>query len=170
MGGSGKSSTVLAGLLHGLDCIGDDYVLASNTDRVIARRLFHTLKVDPDSAARLGIADHPALPRKLNWQGKHQFTDVDLLGRETATTLNIEALILPRVARTGRSRFTQVSSKEAFLSLAPSGVFQIPGDRERNIAFCARLIRQLPSFCMELSTDPSEIAAALTGLVREIVR
>ena len=79
-GGSGKSGTVLAGLLHGLQSVGDDYVLVRLDQDVTAYPLFQTLKQDPGGCERLGIPADSALRRTLNWQGKHQFTLADLGG------------------------------------------------------------------------------------------
>ena len=53
--GSGKSATTLAGLLNGLDSVGDDYVLLETGARVSAYPVFTVLKQDREGLRRTGI-------------------------------------------------------------------------------------------------------------------
>ncbi|HUA77982.1 MAG TPA: hypothetical protein VMA86_09940, partial [Acetobacteraceae bacterium] len=69
--GSGKSATTLAGLLHGLDSAGDDYVLVEDDGRAVtAHALFRPLKQDRDWLLRAGAAPEAVVPARSNWQGK----------------------------------------------------------------------------------------------------
>ena len=54
--GSGKSSTALAGLLNGLDSVGDDYVLVEQGARVVAHSVFTVFKQDREGLRRAGVA------------------------------------------------------------------------------------------------------------------
>ena len=57
---------------------------------------------------------------------------------------------------------------EAALALAPSAVFQLPGDTTQGFRFFAELARRLPAFRVRLSEDPVEIADAIGSfLARE---
>lgn len=159
-GGSGKSGTVLAGISHGLETVGDDYVLARIDDAVTVHPLFRTLKQDPAGLARLGIAGRLAA-QPLNWQGKHLLTIDDVTGRPQARGIVIRSLCVPTITGAPNTRFEPMGQKEAFLALAPSAVSQIPGDRGATFAFAADLARRLPAFRMLLGTDPAEIAASV---------
>lgn len=163
-GGSGKSGTVLAGVMHGLDTVGDDYVLANRGDAVTVEPLFRTLKQDPAGLARLGLANH-RVGRLLNWQGKHQFTIDDVGGRPQPARIVVRCLCVPTICGGPRTTFEPLGDKEAFLALAPSGVSQIPDDRGATFAFAAGLARRLPAFRLLLGTDPAEIAAAVRGFL-----
>ncbi len=159
-GGSGKSGTVLAGVLHGLETVGDDYVLAQIGDAVTVHPLFKTLKQDPAGLARLGLAEFQS-KAVLNWQGKHQLSIDDVGGKPQPDRIIVRALCVPQIAGLSQTRFEPIGSKEAFLALAPSGVSQIPGDRGSMFAFAADLARRLPAYKILLGTDPAEIAAAV---------
>lgn len=166
-GGSGKSGTVLAGIVHGLDTVGDDYVLAEIGPSIAAQPLFKTLKQDPTGVARLGLADHRA-SAFLNWQGKHQFTLDDLDLGPPPSRLLIRALCLPKITGLGKTWFEPATTKEAFLAVAPSGVSQIPGDRGAMFGFTAALARQLPVFRLWLGTEPAEIASSIQRFLGEL--
>ncbi|OOZ38738.1 hypothetical protein BOW53_14550 [Solemya pervernicosa gill symbiont] len=160
-GGSGKSGTVIAGLMQGMQSVGDDYVLAECGEQVRAHALLTTLKQDPDGYSRLSLADRLPNDIPLNWQGKHQFNLADVSDIDQQASIEIKALCLPKVVGAEMTTIRPASRKEAFLSLAPSGVTQMPGDRDIGFAFCGELIRRLPCYVIELGCDPVEVIATL---------
>lgn len=163
-GGSGKSGTVLGGLLHGLDSVGDDYVLVRLDGDLRVEPVFAVTKQDPAGLARLGAA----IPEgEVNWQGKHLLR-LDQVGHlPPEGGLRPRALLLPRVSGEARTRISPATAKEGFLALAPSGVSQIPGDRNANFALCAEVSRRLPCFRLDLGTDPHEVSARLRAFIAE---
>ena len=44
------------------------------------------------------------------------------------------------------------------LALAPTGIFQLPGERESGVKFFTDLIRRLPCFELALSSDPDDVS------------
>ena len=164
-GGSGKSGTVLAGILHGLQSVGDDYVLVKMADTVTAMPLFTTLKSDPSGLKRLGVDQSADWAKMLNWQGKNQFSFADITDAEQPEQIKIDALFLPQVALAEKTSLEPLQGKQAFLALAPTGIAQIPGNREQNFAFCAELSRRLPAYRVALGTDPVEIINTLKNFI-----
>ena len=71
--GSGKSSTALAGLLNGLDSVGDDYVVVEQGARVVAHPVFTVFKQDREALRRVGIPESDIDAVGLNWHGKVEF-------------------------------------------------------------------------------------------------
>lgn len=165
-GGSGKSGTVLAGLRHGLQSVGDDYVLASLDQGVTAHPLFQTLKQDPTGCERIGVKADSPLRQSLNWQGKHQFRIADLTGEGPVDQLQIRALCLPTITGSASTHFRPVNARDAFLSLAPSGLAQAPGDQGTLFGFCAAVARSLPTYRLELGSDPAEISASIRAFLQ----
>ncbi|RST87203.1 serine kinase [Aquibium carbonis] len=166
-GGSGKSGTVLAGLLHGLSSVGDDYVLVDlSENRVCAFPIFTTLKQDERGARRLHL-DRLLGSRELNWQGKVQFRTSDIEADIARDGLSIGAILLPKVGADATSVHV-ASRSEAMLGLAPSAVYQMPGERESGFRFFSRLVSMLPAYRLELGPDPEEIAAVLWQFMDEL--
>ena len=159
--GAGKSGTALAGLLHGLDSVGDDYVLVESGPRVTAHAAFRVFKQDRDGLRRAGVAPGTIDDARLNWHGKVEFEAAALVPRGLADRLEIVALLIPSVARLRRTAIEPATTREAALALAPSGVLQLPGDTAGGFAFLADLLRRLPAFRARLSEDPAEIAEAI---------
>lgn len=167
-GGSGKSGTVLAGILHGLQSVGDDYVLVKMADTVTAMPLFTTLKSDPAGLKRLGVDQSADWAQTINWQGKNQFSFADITDTGQPGQIKIDALFLPHVAFAEKTSLEPLQGKQAFLALAPTGIAQIPGNREQNFAFCAELSRRLPAYRVVLGTDPVEITNTLKNFISKM--
>lgn len=164
--GSGKSATTLAGLLNGLDSAGDDYVLVEDDGTAVtAHSLFKTLKQDSDWLLRAGAAPEALGPAQINWRGKIELDAAEITGRPLADRMEIDALLIPEVARATHTSFEKVAAQSAALALAPSAVFQLPGDAAEGYRFFARLAKRLPAYRVRLSQDPAEIAAAIASFL-----
>jgi hypothetical protein len=162
--GSGKSGTTLAGLLHGLDSVGDDYVLVETGPRIVARPVFKLVKQDKKGLRRAGVAPKLFEGAGLNWHGKVEL-DVATFARPYAEEMELRAVFLPEIAHAGRTSFTPASARDSARALAPSGVLQLPGDMAEGFQFLSGLARRLPAFVVRLSEDPVEIADAIASFI-----
>lgn len=156
--GSGKSGTTLAGLMNGLDSVGDDYVVVEEGASVVAHSVFRVFKQDQDGLRRVGL-DAADLPdAKPNWHGKVEFDAAGLAPHAFIDRMEICALLLPRIARSNWTSIEPVASHAAALALAPSAVLQLPGDASEGFRFFTSLAKRLPAFRVNLSQDAAEIA------------
>ncbi len=163
-GGAGKSGTVLAGILNGLSSVGDDYVLVDmSQDAVSAHPVYSTLKQDAKGMERLGL-DRLLGPRNLNWQGKVQFRASEIGALVPADGLEVAAVLLPRTG-SPRTTIRPATRAEALLALAPSAVYQMPGERESGFRFFSRLVARLPVFHLDLGPDPKEVAGTIGAFI-----
>jgi hypothetical protein len=165
--GSGKSGTTLAGLLNGLSSAGDDYVLLERAPAVTAHAVFSVFKQDRDGLRRAGLAPDIFKDTALNWHGKIEFDAAQLAPKAFVDQMEIGAILIPEIAHGRRTRFETVTAHEAALALAPSAVFQLPGDEAGGFRFFADIARRLPAFRLLLSEDPAEIAAAVGSFLAE---
>jgi hypothetical protein len=164
-GGSGKSGTVLAGVLNGLDSVGDDYVLVGLDGGVAAYPLFRTLKQDLAGWERLGLEERLGRPASLNWQGKYQFHLDDIAVRPIPSRLSIVAMMVPKVARAERTTINPMARKDTMVALATSGLTQMTGDRTSGFRFFSELTRLLPCYEVSLGLDPKEIAETIREFI-----
>jgi len=163
--GSGKSATTLAGLVNGLESVGDDYVLVESGSRVVAHPVFAVLKQDREGLRRARVTMADVERTRLNWQGKIELDAAACFPGGLAEQLEIFALLIPEIARARRTSLQPVTIHEAALALAPSAVFQLPGDSAEGFRFVADLVRRLPAFRLRLSEDPVEIAGAIASFL-----
>lgn len=164
--GAGKSGTTLAGILGGLDSVGDDYVAFDISDgRTTAHPVMRLMKQDAAGLARLGVDPATLGVAAPNWQGKYEF-DFEGLGRgRRPPSFELQAIVMPRIAHAARSTFTRAPSRTAMLAFAPSNLQQLPGGWRDTMAFTAEVARRLPAYFMDLGTDRLEIADALAAFI-----
>ena len=158
-GGSGKSGTTLAGVLAGLTSAGDDYVAvdaAATGPR--AYPVSRLLKQDRPGLARLGGDPIERGFGAPNWQGKYEIELAALHPAAQAPVLELEAILIPRVAGGRRSHLRPATRHEAMMASAPSNLQQLPGTWKRGLAISAKLARALPAYHLELGSDANEVA------------
>lgn len=159
--GSGKSGTALAGLLHGLESAGDDYVVVEQGDEITAHAIFSIFKQDPDGLRRAGLDPIGVGSNATNWHGKHEFNVARLMPSHFVKRMEIKSILVPKVARLRRTQIEPISAAQAALALAPSAVLQLQSDSVEGFRFFAALSRRLPAFKVHLSEDPREIASVI---------
>lgn len=158
-GGAGKSGTTLAGLLHGLGSVGDDYLVADHSDAGLqVHAIMRLMKQDPAGMARLGLAGDPHLAGPLNWQGKHEFDYAGFGPQARAAMLDISAILLPRIAGNPKSALRPASPREVLFALLPNNLKQLPGRHQQAMSFLTAIVRDLPGYHLDLGHDPTEIA------------
>jgi hypothetical protein len=164
--GSGKSGTVVGGITHDLESVGDDYVLVETAAAgKFAYPLFRTLKQDLMGLRRLGLEARISQSRSTNWQEKFEFTCEEINGQNMATRLRIDAIVIPKIVDAARSTIRPTSRQQGMLALAPTGLFQLPGERTSGVRFFSNLIRRLPCFELDLSRDPADVSRTLESFI-----
>jgi hypothetical protein len=166
--GSGKSATTIAGLINGLESVGDDYVLVEGSQRPMAHSVFRVLKQDRQGLRRAGVVAQDVASADLNWHGKVEFDAARIAPGGLADRMEIVAILIPEIGGGRRTEWQAATAHEAALALAPSAVFQLPGDSAEGFRFLAAIARRLPCYRVRLSQDPGEIAGSIGSfLARE---
>lgn len=168
--GAGKSGTTLAGIAGHLDSVGDDYVLLKMGDRPTIHPVYKIAKQDPAGLKRLGLYHKIASGKQVNWQGKYEFEFEEAGGGRCASGLDVLAILVPRVVNAKQTRLVPIHAKEAMLALAPTGVFQFTTGRARSVKVFADLVRRLPCYGLELSTNGEDISACVAGYIEGSTR
>ncbi len=153
-GGSGKSTTTLACLEAGMQIVGDDYTAVELTDRgARAWSLYGSIKVG-ERADVFGGQDH----RRMLLLGQ------DMPGSPTES-LDLVAVLLPRIKGGQESRLTRASPADALRALAPSTLLQAPYEDRQSIGILADLARSIPAHHLHLGADRG-VPAIRTALSR----
>ncbi len=158
-GGSGKSATVLAGVLAGLSSAGDDYTVVDATaERPVAHPVVRLMKQDARGLRRLGV--DPSAFGPVTWQQKHEFDVAALRGGRLAS-VGLDAILIPRIARAARTSVSPAPARAVMTHLVPSNLRQLPGDWRPTFECAATLARRLPAFYLDLSEDADDVAGAI---------
>lgn len=168
-GGAGKSGTTLSGILAGLESVGDDYVLLRPGENGASLYpVFRVVKQDRAGFERLRLGRYIADPGELNWQGKYEFDFEDLGRGRRAPRLDLGAILVSRVTGGSRTEIVPIRQRDAMLALAPSGIFQMPGERRSGPAFFAAIIRSVPCFRLDLGADATEVGETIRAFAERL--
>lgn len=168
-GGSGKSTTAIASLLAGLGYLGDDYVLCDlSTHGATVYSLFNSAKIDthaltlfPQLVAQVANKDRATEEKSVVYV--NNFYPERLL-----RSAPLRAILIPQVTANINSYIQPIQAKAAFLALAPTTVFQLPGAREASVAFLRRLVMHLPCYQLQLGRDIAQIPQLIQTLLTEL--
>ncbi len=161
-GGSGKSTTTLACLLAGLGAVGDDYAVV-DPEAVRAYSLFNSVKLKgPADVARFPALRErfDNLPRMAEGEKAMLFLHRHFPER-LLPSLPLKAILVPRFADCADTTIRPASSALAFKALAPSTMFQLPGNARAAFQGLARLVRKVPAYEIALGQDVGRIPNAV---------
>ncbi|HEX7245026.1 MAG TPA: hypothetical protein VF245_05610 [Solirubrobacterales bacterium] len=185
-GGSGKSTLALGCAMAGLEIVADDYVLLE-PESLFAHAMQSTAKLTEDGVERLGVPpaaiDPVGFEPTLEGPAK-ALTDVRVLSPGALRPrLRIAALVAPHIPVTspfvplsgtkgevsrGEPVPRRVSGAEGLRAVAPSTIAQSGFSGGQALAALAGVVRRVPSYALELSSDPAANAHAVDRLVAEL--
>ena len=164
-GGSGKSSTALACLMHSnLFYLGDDLCLIRRRGTSFeACSLYNSAKMLPHDVPRFGTALSP-FDDSARGDGKPTFFTYPQLGQRLAASRPLRAIVLVRIDRSETSSFAAGSSGEAWRAVGPSTLSLLPGDAA-GIRWLGDLAKGLPVFWLKVGSRREEIPAAVARIL-----
>jgi hypothetical protein len=167
-GGSGKSTTCLRCLDSPLLYLADDYCLVSIDPSPYAYSLYCSGKVDAQDISRFAFLK-PALSNadRLDREKAVYFLSASF-PEKISNGFPLRAVLLPRVTGLPETKLRKISASTSLLGSAPSTIFQLPGAGHHALKILGGLVRQVPSYILEVGTDLSQIPKAILNLLSEI--
>ncbi|MFN9372660.1 MAG: hypothetical protein ACK6D3_12320 [Planctomycetaceae bacterium] len=163
-GGSGKSTTALSCLGTQVGYLADDYCLVDRANGPRVHSLYASGKANRGSIARLPRLQAPFAASTL-WEESKQIL---FLGPgtvwEVVPSAPLRAIVLPRIVPSGPATLVPASQGETLRALAPSTLFQMPGDRGPAVRRLTTLVQQLPCWSLRVGPDPDETLPLLQHL------
>lgn len=167
-GGSGKSTTALACLDSPLLYAGDDYVLVGTTPRPYVASLYSGAKLTDDALARfprlatvIANGQRPAGEKALLHLHEH-------FPQRLSRGFPLRAILLPVVAGRRETYLRPASAAASLAALAPSTIFLLPLAGRTALGAMAALVRQVPSYVLELGTEIERIPGIILSLLSEL--
>lgn len=160
-GGAGKSSTALACLDSPLQLIGDDYCVVRHGDPAIVSSLYCSAKADPATLERLPPLKEMLVPGYLPETEKvildiHTHAPSKLL-----RSAPLRSVIVPRISGRRTTTIEPCPRGAALAALAPSTMLQLPGTNATMMRGLREIVAAVPSYRLDVGTDPSLIPAAI---------
>ena len=166
-GGKGKSSTVLACMLHpDLGYLGDDFVAVRCGAMRDVCSLYNTAKISHDMQPMMPHLDcyknelRPVTPRKsMAFLMTHH-------GQQLAEMARLRAIVVPETAGRRDLSMERISAAETLRHIAPSSLFLVGTRQKEDFQEIAELSRQIPCFRLHVSTDMRALAARIGGFLK----
>lgn len=163
-GGSGKSTTSLAGATSGLLYLGDDYTLVGLEPGPRVWSLYASAKATANT-----LRLFPELKSFVHHDGGLEDKSLLLLNHAAdfrlATSLPIRAVLWPRVTGQAETKLRPASPATLLLALAPSTIFQMPAHAESSFDAFARLVQSVPTYILEAGSDMSGLAETIKKIL-----
>ena len=164
-GGSGKSTTALSSLLdERLRYAGDDYVAVGSGAEPAVYSLYCSGKVHPEDLHRLPHLE-PAVADGARPDEKSVFYVEQAFSGRSIAGFPLRAIVVPRVTDRRAARALPGTRAEALAALAPSTIFQLHPPARDALAWMAGLVRQVPTFVLELGADVETIPTELLRII-----
>ena len=165
-GGSGKSTTSLACLHSGLFYVGDNYVLLSQESTPFAYSLYNSCTLQaanirhrfPYLMTKISNPEKLDVEKALLFVHQHYHEFV-------TKRIPIKVILLPEVTSQHTTRVRRVSPAKTLISLAPSSLFYLPNAGQDDFQRMACLVKQVPSYVLELGADISKIPDVILELL-----
>jgi hypothetical protein len=167
-GGSGKSTTALACLNSELHYVSDDYCLVQTKPEPYVYCVYTTGKIVPDSFEKFPCLEK-LFSNIVHSNGEKLLFLLDKkYHARIAEGFPIRAIAMPCVTNNVETKFRRASPAQALASLAPSSIFQLPGAGQAEFRSLAGLIKQVPSYFLELGSDLTRIPDTIFRLLSEV--
>lgn len=156
-GGSGKSTTSILCMTHGLSFVSDDHCLVSVDDEPTVHSLYTSVKISAEDYDQLpDIASVPCL------SGRPPEEKMVLLLNENrnlrlAPKLRIRGLFLAQITPQEDSCLRPVGPAQAFKALAASAALHLPAERRNALGTFSTLGRHVPAYVLELGSNRKRI-------------
>lgn len=166
-GGSGKSTTALSSLGSELSYASDDYCLLKTDPEPYVHSIYNSGKINAEDIGRFPYL-RPALAngRRLGAEKALYFV-YKYAPQKVSVGFPIRAVLLPRVTRLPNTTLKKISSSASLLALAPSTIFQLCGAGDEAFRTLSKLVRQAPSYVLNVGTDLSQIPGTILTLLSE---
>lgn len=163
--GSGKSTVALACAGSSLGYVADDYCLLEPGAPPRVYSIYGSGKADGASISRLPHLAEAFRASPIDQQGKSIIFVGEHIPSAVLRSLPLRAVVLPQIVTGTECRVEVLPRGEALRAVAPSTLFQMPGDRADSLSRLSALVRSLPCFRLCVGEDPALARPILEDII-----
>jgi hypothetical protein len=168
-GGSGKSNTALSCLNSSLSYLSDDYCILSLAPTPTLHSLYSTGKIHPADLQRLPFLATRMVNRERLDVEKALFFLYSEFSDKIATQLPLRAILIPQINGSGKTTIERTTSVAGLLAMAPSTMAQLPYAGSEVMEMLGELVRQVPCYYLNLSTDTQQTVHAIEKHLTQLI-
>lgn len=162
-GGSGKSTTSVACLAAGLDFLGGDYVIFSQSTSPSVHSIYSSAKLDDRSLDLIPALKPLVAGPKQRDNDKNVIYLEERFRERLVSDATLIAILLPSIGPS--TSLVRASPAATLRLLAPSSIFQLPGAGKSTFQAISALVQTIPSSHLQIGPDPSGAVKAIAALL-----
>ena len=167
-GGSGKSTAALACLNdEKMSYVGDDYVLITDDAEPKVYSIYSSAKLDASHAENFPELLRLASNKKRLHEEKALVFLHKYFPEKIAKGFRVYAILAPHVSGSKRTTYHKTTPSHILRALAPSTIFQIPGDGADTFKCLGNFVKNIPCYQLESGTEISEISKSIMEVLSE---
>jgi len=159
--GSGKSTTSLACLEHGLSYVSEDYCLIETNPKPYVYSVYNSAKLEPHTLTMFPhLKDKTFNPNRKAHEKAFLFQQ-QIYPERMIKGFPIRAVLLPKITGNKKTELKPASIVEGLLALTPSTFFQLSNCWQESMNSFKALLKQTPCYHLELSSDLTEVSTTI---------
>lgn len=163
--GAGKSWATLAAAEHGLRILADDYCLAVPGRPPRIASVYNAAKTHADALERLPFLDAMVSNPNRPDDDKAVYFLHEHLPDSLLLEADLRAVVVPRRSPRGSAAASRASRAAALAALAPSTILQFPASDAATLERLTALVRDVPSYFLDVGSDLGSIGPAIAALL-----
>jgi hypothetical protein len=164
-GGSGKSTVALACVGSSLGYAADDYCVLEFGVCPCVHSIYSSGKADAGSIAMLPHLAEAFHSSPIDQHNKSIIFIAQRMRRAVLHSFPLRAIVATKIVSGSACNAEALTPGEALRALAPSTLFQLPGDRTQSFARMCGLIRNIPCWRLDVGSDPSAAQPLLEAII-----
>jgi len=165
-GGAGKSTSALSCIDSGLKYLSDENCIISITSKPYVHSLYCTGTLEAKDADKFPYLKSSLTNENMLYIQKAVYLLNDEYQNKLIDGFPIRAVLVPRVSGKYDTSIIKLSSAQTLIAMAPGSLFQLPGGDRKSFRAMADLLRQVPSYALELGTDLAQIPNVIERFLR----
>ncbi len=171
--GAGKSTTAVGCINSSLRFAGDENLAISSSEIPIAHSLYNSANLDDNSLRKLQLLKPEYKSAISKQEDKSLVRLYDLFPDKFMRQFPVKAVIVPGHFQenptdnynSDNSPLLKISSLQALTALAPTSLFQVPGNKQVSLKRMGQIIRRLPCYRLKAQTPIDEIPDIISNLL-----
>jgi hypothetical protein len=164
-GGAGKSTTALACIHSELFYASDDYTLIKAHPSPTVFSIYSTGKQNADDVQRLSALNSTISNRDRLDTEKAVYFLHEHFPEKIISSFPLKAILIPKISGKTNTTWKIASATEALTGLLPSTIIQLPNTGKQACQIAIEVVKQVPSYVLEVGTDLVQIPEVILTLV-----
>lgn len=164
--GAGKSTAAVACFCSELGFAGDENVVLSSSSPYSVYSLYNSTNLDRNSIGLLAFMGEDIFQPKENLSNKNLYYMADRFESNIINNFPLKAILVSSVSGIGRSKIETIPKMKALTALAPTSIFQIPGNQNEAFERMGKVVKNTPCYQLTLGKSLEDVPELISHFLQ----